>query len=352
MPATVGTVPSMLESEALVGLVLLYADETADAFPITKLFGPLVAYDKSRLIVDRVMKQAKLGEFKSRPAASRTSELERFSQLVVNSLYQAEQYAVSPDRAAVEDMRLLIASMAVGDVPAMPSSFLGMAEDVRREFIQGIFDRVNVIRRTHEWLAIQMLTSTSFTVTVDGRSDTVDWHGLVEQTANASWATAATKLVDEMGEFQKEFRAQAGGDPEIVVVGPDFDSDYINGNTQMLELLARYPEFAANPAILGPERWTKAPQFEVFRVQPQYVATYGASRAYMWPAEHMTFVRAASQVLENATVRTPDNNHAGGYFARMIEKVEAPRGFKCDVTYNAIPIIKDPTQVMTCDLIP
>lgn len=347
--ATAGTT-HILSAGGIALFTRLYWNEREKQFPVQAAFGVPKPVDSSRVVVTLLELIRSVGSFDSKPTPAQEVALERYSQLVVNALYQHKRFELPP--GAVNSMRRISAM-------ADPAQAGEMMADLESELQEGIATRLWFMARTFEDACIQILTSTTPAFTVDGVTQTLSGNpfNLHKVTESTSWKVAATDVLSLWEARYTEFKKRAGGPASTVYVGPDFYKDVIVGNDDVRDFLMRNPEFITRKLAtahgLNLAQRDADATFRVVEVPAQKTDADGDNAANMWPDDTITIVGENSPVppLRNITVRTPDNNHQGGAWAYFDKRADPIQSIAI-ATHNGIPVIADHTQVMTIDYTP
>lgn len=346
MPLTAGSVPSMLTAEEVIAISLQYAEENESSYPVTALFGvpQPKSYEDFTIEINRLVRG--ISSFSVGPVVAQAAEARELSKIVARALYQAKLYNLPANYFQSTDVAILAHEAGM----SVPISLVGLAEDARLAVINGVLDLVKEILRTFEKLAIQTLTEASFNITMrDGSvSTSVPW-GLQTKNAGVNWGAIASDITKNFADNLEYFSLRAGGPPDKILISPTLDA-VVNQNTGLLEFLNRFPGWVRDPTNIGADIMTPLPDrtYEVQRIESVYDVTGTPTR--LFPALKMVMVKNPSMALKHFTVRTPDNNMQGGMFARTVEKLDAPRGMKVEVTHNGLPAIVENKMVLAIDL--
>lgn len=350
MGASAGSVPTMLRKEALVATVRLFDDAVYNEFPVQALFGEPVVYAENELVIAIQRTLRKLGTaWKSGPHTADPEVLADFTKKIVSAYYLAKSYRIPPGH--LNQVRMLD-QIADG---LLARNIQVLAQTKAREIAEAVAQLTLFIRRQFEKLCIDVLNNTSFSLTVDGATQTFSGFLSADnaKTAAASWATASTGILEEWADWQLDFRRLAGGAPTHVLVPSDFFASYIMPNDDLRDFLIRNPEFISADArrMVGDIAGQGAERrFEVITVDARY-DNDGSSAADLWPEGKMVWVRDPARCLRAATVATEDNDYNGGLYAYTFDEVN-PKTTNVVVNFNAVPLVLDPNCVMHFDLTP
>ena len=342
MPAA-GTLPAVLRKECLTAAVRLYDSEMWNRFPCQEVFGSPIPYSEEELVIDTVKVLRKTGAWHSQPHSADPVELTQYARKLCRALYQSAKFPITANQMAqlrdVEDGELNGSNLSMADLRRKTERYID--REIRR--------RIAYLRRTLEALCIQTLTQQNFNVTVDGALQAVDW-GVQNVTASAAWTVNTTDIAGDFQGFLKAFKLQAGSMPNKILVGPDLYADMLAANDTVRDFYIQNPEFIRGD--LGKEVFTRSSdqRYQVIENWGQSENTPGAP-ADMWPANKMVMINdaAESDPFEMATVRTFDNDLNGGLFSYTYESPD-PKSLDVVITHNGLPIIRDATQILICDL--
>jgi len=344
MPAA-GTLPEVLRKQALTAAVRLYDNEMWNRFPAQAVFGSPIQYSEEELVIDTVKVLRKTGSWHGAPHAADPVELTQYARKLCRSLYQSAKFSITANQMAqlrdVED----------GELNGSNLSLIDLRRKTERYIDRGIRRRIDYLRRTMEAFCISTLTQTSFNHPVDGTTQAVDW-GVQSVAASAAWTLPGTNIASDFQGFLKDFKLQAGSMPNKILVGPDLYYDMLSANTTVRDFYIQNPEFLRSGDTLGKEVLTRDTdmRYTVTELWAQQENTPG-SPAEMWPANTMVMLNdaAISDPFEMATVRTFDNDLNGGLFSYVYESPD-PKSIDVVVTNNGLPIVRDATQILICDL--
>lgn len=350
--ATAGTVPSVLKKRVILAIVRLFDDEIYNKFPVQGLFGPPVLYGESEFVIHLRKTLRKLGtEWASGPTGADPEALHTFTKRVMSALYLSKIFRIPPGA-----INALLGFEQIGQTQMLPAQFAAIQAQHTRLIAEGIEDLALFIRRQLEKLCINVLNNTSFSITIDGVSQTftTGLGAANAKTAGASWATASTDILEEWAEWMLAFKRLAGGAPTHILLPPNFYADYVLPNTDVRDFLIRNPALVnADTKRIISDAGGQDPSERgqvVMTIDDQY-SDDGSTNSDMWPEGKMVWVRDPEMSLTMATVATEDNDWNGGLYSYTFQE-QNPRTTCAVVNFNGLPIVKDPNKVMHFDLTP
>lgn len=331
-------VPSVLRKRALTAAVLKYADEAFHRFTCQSFFGDAQVYSEEEIEYDILQHMRRLPEFHASPAAADRKSFHQVGKDRARMLYQALSFVLRTNELAkfadVGESR---------DQPLMVQDALAKRDRVINRELQ---TRVLAILRNREFLASQILSTGSASVTVDGDTQTINY-GAATKTASSTWATAATNILEEFDGWMSDFVELSGGPPTDICVSHRFVSSYLAVNDDLRTYHIRNLE----PLTTVFARATGLPEGIRWHYITDRYLNGSDTATQFWATDKMTFLRNDPGSFEAATCRTLDNDMNGGLFSYTIEH-ENPREIEVVVTDNYLPIIKDSTKIQIHDLVP
>lgn len=344
-----GMLPSMLKKRALVGAVRLYADEIANEFPITQLFGPFQGFDSSTFVLDVIEESRTLGtEWNAKPTTGAPLELEKFSRIVEDALYKSVSWSPEPGELnVIRDVE--------GMEPALVPDSLRRSYDRKEAYVaKKVAGMIRYLARMYEKLWIELLTTSGgASITLDGATISVG-SGYLDSNnfanAGATWATASTDIHEHWATAMTAARHLFGGRyPELVICSEDLWSTYIVPNDNVNDFIVQNPEWVDAGAV-GPEYAmpSKLRRYEVVTVGSQYGSL--GSTTDMFAADDIVFIKD-KRAFMNACVLSDDNDFTPGFHAYSHMK-QNPKVPEVVANIHALPVILDPTAVYRLHVTP
>jgi hypothetical protein len=326
-----------LARDVIGGVIKANVSAMLDEFPVYNLFTrgaePLMkAGEVVSLDID--YQERRIAANHTAPGIADRFIHTRFGQILIRSLYHQVKDSIRPNELA----QLREAGMS-GDLSPSQAE---VAAKVQRIVERG----TRTILRARERDCCDMLSSASYTRTVDGVSNTITTglSLLGSGYVSASWATASTDIVGDLGKMLETHIDQAGEDPAVCVMsfrqaGNIAKNDKIrallNGNG-----LPMPGELASASAISSVFAALGAPGVRVILHKSHYKNSSG-TKTYYWASDRLTLVSADAspdtlgfltcpQILPDGTLSTASifshqwaDNETGEHWIR-INGVGAP----------------------------
>ena len=202
-----------LAREVIASVITQNVQALLDEFPVYNLFtsttgGQPLLVPGEVALMDVDYQERRAAENHTAPGRADRFIHTRTGQLLVRMLYQQVKDAIRPNELA--QLRL------PGQGDNLPPDAAAVAAKINRIVERG----TRTILRAREIDCCSMLSSASYTRTVDGVANTVTT-GLTllgAGTISASWATASTDIVGDMGKMLETHIDQAGEDPTVCVM--------------------------------------------------------------------------------------------------------------------------------------
>jgi len=317
MPAAPGDAVHLLSAEALTEVVELIVDEFFFRFPLQALFGSAIPMTKNKFIIHIVEKIRNLGSFTHEREPGGRQVTRRYGDQIWTAIFQ--QYSDEIDDHTVH-------TLGTVGVPNQRLAGEMSVDDAMRVLMEKLADFLEVIMRTNEYFAAQVLSATNPSLTVGNVTETLDF-GVQSNDAAAAWTTAGTDIISEFDKWLSEFRQTSGDYPDLVLVEDSFWRKYVVPNDGLNGFLLRHPEFyRADLPMTNFSRPDRQMRFAVQTVPTQYEDSAGDLQDF-WPEGIMSFVRLRSggRSLRRYTVRDKSNNMQGGVASRMWESNDPPK---------------------------
>jgi len=271
-----------LQRDVIAGLIQQNVSMMLDEFPVLNLFlsttggsprmvpGELAAFDT-------VYHEKRLAPFHAAPGIADRVVMTREGRIIVQMIYQQVKDAIRPNELAQCRM------------PGLPAEAPYSQADVDALVRTKIEKLTRAILRQREQDCCSMISSATFTRTVDGVSNTITT-GLTLNTAApiASWATATTDIPAALGAMYEAFVDQAGEDPTDIVMSFQQWSN-IAKNDEIREFLIRTPAVGGlitlPVGLVGPGLGGAR-----IHVHKSHYKDSSGTKTYYWAEDRMTFL--------------------------------------------------------------
>jgi hypothetical protein len=201
-----------LQRDVLAGVIQQNVAAALDEFPVLNLFlsttggsprmvpGELVTFDTE-------YNEKRLAGFHAQPGIADRVVHTREGKIIVQMIYQQVKDSIRPN------------DLARFRMPGMSAEDVYTSADVNAMVNKKIEKLTRAILRQREQDCCSLISSASYTRTVDGVANTITTGLTLNATAPiASWATASTDIPAALGAMYEAFVDQAGADPTHVVM--------------------------------------------------------------------------------------------------------------------------------------
>lgn len=286
-----------LDRDVIAGVIVQNVSTMLDEYPVLDLFlsttggaprmvpGEMAAFD-----VD--YSEKRLAPFHASPGIADRVTHTRAGRIIVNVIYQQVKDVIRPNELA--QFRL----------PGMSAEEMYTSDAVTQFQAKKIEKLTRAILRQREQDCCDMLSSATYTRTVDGVANTITTGLTLDATsAIASWATASTDIPAALGAMYEAYVDVAGEDPTHIIMSFRQWSN-IAKNDEVREFLIRNPAegglITLPLSLVGSGMGTAK-----IIVHKSHYKNSSGTKTYYWAEDRMTFLSLSGGADVLASITCP-----------------------------------------------
>jgi len=355
MPLGRFDLPAPLNRASVMEMQRANAIELYDQFVIADLFNQNTRLTSTKDFNIPIMRDVRTaGTWHAKPAVGDRAERMSVGMLQGRVLFQA--YKDEIEQTHVDGLRLFNAN-APDFGQALAAAARQDAARRQAEIVRGYTARC---LRNYEIWACNMLSQDSFTLTIDGSSETVTT-GLTRNTTTrdttniTGWGTASTDIVGFILQMFRDAEEDLGGVTHVIYSNR-LNDELAKNDTVRAVYNAGSPRFRFTNladlfSILSPSG-AEGVQFMAHKGHYDTNAS-GGTRLYFWPKWHICFLNMRASVdgdapIYNAAFPTMDDDYRGGLFTKVWQENEG--GVWVKVGHNGGPVIANTERIKLFDV--